>query len=231
VTADLAHAWVEAYIEGEGWVIFEATPPYTASEAGPGDPGEEAPIPGDLNPNQNDRDDEDIEDQFAGDSDYVTKKTWITWQGVVVLLCLLLLAMLIIRTLRVKGSLRVQFKGTYKTNTLRQYYQTEILMSYIDNTYHRFNSPELLIQRIFDFMRITSLDKNVVLLIVNKTLYSQHDVSSTDLEELIRVHAYVDQFAIARLGRLKYWFLKYILNRFTLKRRGHPYELRKSSTP
>lgn len=31
VTEANAHAWVEAYIEGQGWVIFEATPPYVTS--------------------------------------------------------------------------------------------------------------------------------------------------------------------------------------------------------
>ncbi len=31
VRADRAHAWVEAYIDGQGWMIFEGTPAYAAS--------------------------------------------------------------------------------------------------------------------------------------------------------------------------------------------------------
>jgi transglutaminase-like putative cysteine protease len=221
VTADLAHAWVEAYIEGEGWVVFEATPTYTVSV--PSDSlTEDLPEPGALMPNIFNRDEKDIEDQFAGDSNYVQKKPILTWERALILALLSLMTLLILRVVRIQKSLAIQFKGTVKTNTLRQYYQIEQLMALIDNTYHRFNTPELLIQRIFDFMRITSLDKNVVLLIVNKALFSQHEVISTDLGELSRVHAYVDQFAVARLGRFKYWYYKYILNRMTLKRRGHP---------
>ncbi len=36
VYGDRAHAWTEAYIEGEGWQIFEATPAYAALSVGTG---------------------------------------------------------------------------------------------------------------------------------------------------------------------------------------------------
>ncbi len=229
VTADLAHAWVEAYIEGEGWVVFEATPAYTQSVSAEAS-SEDASTLDALRPGFNEREEEDIVDQVAGDSEDVAKKVFFTWKQGLVVLLIGVGALISTRIMTIQKALRVQFKGSTIVNARRQYYQIEKIMELIDNTAHRFYTPDLLIHRIFDFMRITSLDKNVVLLIVNETLYSQHTISSTDLEELLKLHAYVDQFARARLGRLKYWFFKYGLNRFTLKKRGYENEFRKSRT-
>lgn len=231
VTADLAHAWVEAYIEGEGWVVFEATPAYTAvaRAAEAEDPGdlplldmEGRPIPG--------SEEEDIEDIFAGDATYTPEKPMVTWQEAAVVLLLVLFIIASFRISRIKFALKPQFKSTNRLNAVRQYYQIEALQATIDNTSYRFNTPEKRIERLFDFIHITALDKNVVLLIVNKALYSKHDVLSADLAELEKFFRYVDQYAVARLGRIRYWWYKYVLNAFTLNTRGRQHERWKSGT-
>lgn len=65
VSANRAHAWTEAYIEGQGWVRFEATPTYRNGDEAEADETDDTFVPGDSS-----GDDFEDEDNFGPEDDF-----------------------------------------------------------------------------------------------------------------------------------------------------------------
>jgi len=216
ITGDRAHAWVEAYIDQVGWISFEPTSVFPIGEdEGQRIQEQEASVIREGNSDSYEELKRRLEEEsnlIAPDGDYSYEPSnkdysFIKWIGLSILL--LLFVGLALRILYQFINNKIIFsRGSNKKRIIKMYYAIASMYWNLDK--------DVVMGPPYDLLRIIQknlLDKDInddIINIVNKALYSKEDMSQEDLETIWSFKSNVEEALIKRIGRVKYYFSKYI---------------------
>lgn len=226
LTDENAHAWVEVYVDGLGWIPCEMTPGYSQSEYGLGDMSYEDTEPETISESDNTTDEPEtttppttapvyehetnsyIEDNFDGSSGVGLNVLLI----ILAVIVLIVVADLIARLVIVKRRLR-SFKGRKRNkNAQNLYLYLEKILSYAefkDLEKENLTKGFEKIFRRFDFVDEEKCVETVMVL--QKLFYGNMDITE---EEFVVVEKFVLEFVnnfINRQNKFKKLIYKYIL--------------------
>lgn len=219
-----AHAWVEAYIEGQGWFIFEPTPAYETvvyMERAQEEVTDSAPtVSQRQNTNQDQGEiernfDSDIEmEDFLGsplgDLDSYEGKTMLTAkQAISTLVGLILIAMLVIITILMNRYRKYKLKLIKgDTNKLvRENYRYILSLFYLNNT-GKFKD-ETPIEYCRRIEGVCSWEEDIelsdVTSILNEAVYSKETLSEEKLEKITKYRINLSKYIMKKNGPVKYF--------------------------
>lgn len=211
VRADRAHAWTEAYIEGEGWRIFEATPAYSSLTARLNEDeiqeSEEATsaIAEDQSQAMLDAKEEFLDMEMGNNRDYVpVEKPDYSREILYGFISILLLGLVVLTYIlqRVRSFFD---KGTNHRLAVRWIYYLEDLIEIESDTMTPAEKLEKFMsaQEGFDAgMKPQAYD---IIDKVNVVLYSGMDVNDEILEQIKTAVYQIEGETKGRLNRMKYW--------------------------
>ena len=217
VAASNAHAWVEAYIEGHGWISFEPTPAYTAVEAFTQNEARQNEV--EFSINQVDQGIENNtlehlrnrgergEDIFVSEADTVRPKGY--FHSISALFILLVL-MLILRISYCAFNNRKLLNIASGQMEILQYYRKIVsLGSYVDGMSTQGCTPREVLVLLGSRMCPNLLDQRLIHS-VERGLYSLEESTTEDIA-LMKTGCSELEIAVKKqLGFPKYWFLKYV---------------------
>jgi transglutaminase-like putative cysteine protease len=216
VTANRAHAWVEAYIEGEGWVTFEATPAYA-----PPEPSEEETALDDFALNSDvDLEDEDVEVDDSTDQPQTGDETPVEEEkfniSIELIVNILVYAVIIALFILIvyKKYKRVKHDVEVGNPTEKINYRIHYMMSMSRLINNEFNSAELpkdVLYRICEYYLEMKMPKEIALMI-EKSLYSKQAFTQEDFEAF---DIFFNDFELHfknKVTRFSHFMHKYLLN-------------------
>lgn len=214
VRADRAHAWTEAYIEGQGWTIFEATPAYneaTRRSLGTEDQAENedrSPVLDDESQFTLDAKEALMDVDIGADSfDQVKAQPDYSQEILYVFMGLLVLGMFsgIYMTMKVKWYFQ---KGSLKERTIREIYYLEDLIDIDDEhltpaekleKYFNSHSQSHEMKQTYKGTPYDIIDD------VNMVLYSGSAVAEDRLRRIFDFVKEVEKDTKGRYNRFRYW--------------------------
>ena len=227
VYSNNGHAWTEIYIEGQGWMVFEATPGFgniTYAEKEEEEKEEEGETTNNNRNNIGDKEDrlrelEELSDIDMGRSEdginYVRDKKYSSikiLKNILILFAItvsIILIFILYNILRVRKILKIT-EDSNDYNTLIKYYK------YILNMFIILGYEMLAGETTKEFSNRINLDNNNeysfidVTEIYNKARYSKEKI---DFEEITLIKEYLnltEKNVINKIGLLKYLYYKYI---------------------
>lgn len=236
VKLEKSHAWVEAYIDGIGWVNFEPTSPYYIAQV-------EEKIEEDSQ-NQRSFENQEFNDTryrdlrrmmeeedipfIEGDFDFTLKENNIDISK------LILLFILIVTSLRILylwyRNKRVFSKTDYRKYMIKNYYIIISLYSFIEKMDFKRYSP-FQVMKMID-KKLVHIDiSDDIIENINKAFYSNETVNEEDIDSIEGLREQVENEVIRRIGRIAYFYHKYVLGDL-IYRKGDVYgTLWKNTSP
>lgn len=209
VRADRAHAWAEAYIEGEGWRIFEATPAYSGASGRLNDRNIESETEvtsaaGDDESQFTLNSKEDLLDVEIGeDSTYIPTETpdytQALFYGVLVLIGILCIVAIYLM-LRIN---RYFDKGSARQLANRHIYYLEDLVEVETETLTPAEKLEIFMQSKADFAESIEYAYDIIDK-VNAIQYGGVDVDMETLDQIKTLVYHVERETKGRLNRVRY---------------------------
>lgn len=209
VTANKAHAWVEAYIEGMGWVTFEPTPAYVN--------GDRAEKEKETKKNENnnilDEDLSEIRDnqkdlyfEDEGVAEIVKSKSYMYIFYIIILLALLIIIYSKIR--RIKKDLSFD---NYTVGIRKRMFYILSMLSFVDENYNVSELPSELFLRIPSEYLDIELDKNIID-IFNRCLYSEDVLNEYEFNDINSLFIEIEKSVKKKITAPVYFIKKIILN-------------------
>lgn len=208
VTADRAHAWTEAYIEGQGWVRFEATPVYDN-----GDVVEEEEIV--VSQNQNTDSEPVPEGPNVFEEEFVERTpTTSTFPVKDILMFVMYIALIIgvivgfvYRFKKLKSDVN---DGDENEKIRRRIFYMLSMCRLIDNDLDETYLPVDIIKQGAKILSLETDDQ--VTSIIQQSLYSKKTFDPTDFETLDKYFKSFDALVKLKLTRIGYFIHKVLLN-------------------
>lgn len=221
VTADRAHAWVEAYIDGIGWMRFEPTSAYNSLNTTETVESEEVSDVVSENGNNLMIEDQNLEDLLYEnfDDDYpVGNFNGLSKQGrevnVFRIVIAILLLLLVTRFVYLLYLSKKRFKMIDNRDKIQRYFYSIIS---IYTSIYKVDSVnydvEKIVQLIYDEIFMKQADYEVINTI-NKALYSNEGIYDSDVQLIVGIYEDVEKKVMNRMGKIKYLFCKYFIGSF-----------------
>ncbi len=211
VRADRAHAWAEAYIEGEGWRIFESTPAYSGnlyrlnSDAG-------------LDTSTSNIQDFDDESRFTLDSKeaqldveigdavpYVQAQTKDYSNLMIQIFTFLIFVMILTGIVVIKRVQNYFNHGNNHIRAVRLIYYMEDLIEVEDDKLSPTEKLEIYFSRQVAYDATMWPHAYDIMNKINGVLYSMNSVADESLEQIQTMANQIEKDTKGRFYRLKYW--------------------------
>lgn len=219
VKASDAHAWVEAYIEEYGWINLEPTSAYSDDNNDDEDDDDEDNDNIDsINDNNNDRDDMRpiLDDDIINESNsnYNYKNDRFNTKYIILIVFIIIILVLLIRIITLVIRNRNKYDKVSNKISAAMYFVKIYKVYFIIEK--RENDNVEVDNLVFEiFKRIPKqnlkLQYNEIVKIFNKALYSNNDIFDDEIIVLSQLNDLVNDIAIRRLGKFKYFVFKYII--------------------
>lgn len=212
VTANRAHAWVEAYIEGSGWVRFEPTPSYTVSTAtGEKEDEEEYQLNSDV-----DREDQDVVPQdttpiIPNASD---AKGFVIPVDLIlnVMLYAGMIALLVFIVYRKRKRMRDDILlGTATEKIHKRIGYMLSMASILNNNFDQAELPKDVLKRMCEEYLMIDLPP-VIAEYVDQSLYSQRSFDEDAFNVFDAFFVAYEEKVKLKLNKVGYFFHKYLFN-------------------
>lgn len=221
VTNRQAHAWVEVYFEGFGWLTFEPTSTYFSAlyyntRFGP-DMSGMYPHPYDTNYDMNDLNDKDpnMPDYYPEQNDEKSTRLRIIiiTAAVILTFMFIVLIFLLINALRRKHRLKRILKMPPKEAVIElyQFYLKHLLlqnMPLIEG-----ETPLEYANRLDGYKYLLPHRFNDIASVFMKARYSKNEVTESDKNTVYKYYKPIEQKTRKSLGRFRYFFMAYIQGR------------------
>lgn len=235
VKAENAHAWVEAYIDGMGWITLEPTAAYYTQEIE--EEVEEMLLEeistenNDLTEKRNDdfrrlRAEEEM-NFVEGDFNFAYNKRDIPIYQIVLLFVFIIIVLRIIYLYYRKR--KFFSKTDYRKYIIKNYYIIISLYSFIERIDLEKYSPFQLMNIIDKkLMEIDVTDD--IIDSINKAFYSNENINEEDINYIDNLRDQVEDVVIHRIGKLAYFYHKHVLGDI-IYRKGGIYGTLRKNTP
>lgn len=214
VTADRAHAWIEAYISNVGWIRFEPTPRYGEAD---GSKEREEGVQGaddflDLQDagqyrevQRRDRKDEIVLGDGSGN--FAPKKKTICNGG------FLIIGFTVILFLRILYSIfsnrKILYKEGHRKQIISSYDVILSMYSFLDHVSLKTCTPTQVLQDIRANIWEINIPEDMIET-VNKAFYSNEAITKQDREKIERLQQEMEKSVGNRLGVFTYYYHKYL---------------------
>lgn len=217
VTNKEAHAWVEAYIEGRGWIKLEPTSSYNTdinNENINTSTDTSSINENDTNNNKdNDNDRKDLEhelDEAIGKITY--KNDTNTLKNIIIgLLIFIFISLMIIRVLYINKRIKKKYiiddnkeKGKIYLNDI--YSVSKKVVGKFD-----YNDIEDLLFIVYTNVLDKDLDYSLIN-IINKIIYSNEDITDVDVYNVFGLLLECEEVFLKRYSKMRFIWYRYILN-------------------
>jgi len=209
VRADRAHAWTEAYIEGEGWRIFEATPAYNGSSANLDDQDRQS-LPDLSGAVANDESQftleskEDLLDVAISEDAGYTPVASPDYSDEILYGLVLLFGLVLVGAFYQYQKVKRHFeRGSYRQLAIRQIYYLEDLLDIESDILTPAEKLRDFIISKDDFEKNTEFAYDIIDK-VNAVLYGGIDVNEDTFDQIKALVVHIERETKGRLNRIKY---------------------------
>lgn len=220
VTNMQAHAWVEIYFEGYGWLPFEPTAPfrsafYSNRSSEPLNTGAFSSTYNDYMEMLEDyRDQDDMAFEFEGNTTVEKSSSKLIVLIVFGSIVLFLLILLLFNTIRMRFKLYKLVSLPAKKCVLNLYEYYVYILGLQGLGYRAAETPLQYSERIDSFMFFSPVKFKVITDIFMKSRYSRKDATEKEKQLFCEFHDSFMEEIKTNTGKLRYFAYKYVLGRF-----------------
>lgn len=211
-----AHAWVELYLDGVGWVTFDPTPGNSSAayqfprdiENNNDTPSENTEQNRNTNINKDDKDlEERSPNEAGGEAGNINNKTSIAYILLYVLLGILAFGLLLFLTsLIVYTSINIFIRRNKRIIDFSKYK----MLLYGKLTYIPYREGETLREYLEVLSNKLQIKLDNYILVYEKALYAKHNISPEELDKITDTMLKVRKKAIERNSRIRFYYRDYI---------------------